>query len=124
MCQRSRCDVLRIFQAHTQFALTHARETRHLHYALIAGRRFLPRHINQLITYPTHTTHSHAPSRQYNCTMGNKNIYIMEIPQSQTKCNLYNSISGATDLITVHLVYTVLVFIGGPWGRHVPPPPI
>ena len=48
----------------------------------------------------------------------------MEIPQSQTKCSLYNSISGATtDLITVHLVYTVLVFIGGAWGRHVPPPP-
>ena len=73
------------------YALTHARETRHSHDALIAGRRFLPRHINQyndynqLITYPTHTTHSHAPSRQYNCTMGNKTIYIMKIPQSQTQ---------------------------------------
>ena len=26
-------------------------------------------------------------------------------------------------LITVHLVYTVLVFIGGPWGEARAPPP-
>ena len=75
------------------YALTHARETRHSHDtfdALIAGRRFLPRHINQnnqLITYPTHTTHT----RQAANTIAQweiKKIYIMEIPQSQTKCSL------------------------------------
>ena len=42
-----------------------------------------------------------SPMRQYNCTMGNKRIYIMEIPQSQTECSLYNSISGATDYCTL-----------------------
>ena len=40
------------------YALTHVRETRHSHDALIAGRN------------------SHAPRGQYYCTMGNKNIYI------------------------------------------------
>ena len=45
----------------------------------------------------------------------------MEIPQSQTKRSLYNSISGATDYC--HLVYTVLVFIGGPWGEARAPHP-
>ena len=50
MCARGagNCDVLRIFQATLSYALTHARETRHSHDALIAGPSdFLLRHINQ-----------------------------------------------------------------------------
>ena len=46
----------------------------------------------------------------------------MEIPQSQTKCSLYNSLSGATDYCTEYTL--VLVFIGGPgrgMGGRVPP---
>ena len=76
-----------------------------MHFCIdFAGRRFLSRHINGLITYPQATLHTHtrqAEAAQYNCTMGNKKIYIMEIPQSQTECSLYNSISGATDYCTL-----------------------
>ena len=56
------CDVLRkYFQAQTQLRTY---DTRHSHDALIAGRRFLPRHINQLITYPhTHDTSLNAATR-------------------------------------------------------------
>ena len=39
--------------------------------------------------------------------MRNKKIYTMEIPQSQTECSLYNSISGATDYCTVCTLYSV-----------------
>ena len=57
-----------------------------------------------LITYPQATltrVKPKPPMRQYNCTMGNKKIYIIGIPQSQTECSLYNSISGATDYCTL-----------------------
>ena len=109
------CDLFRIFQAHTKLRSYECQRNSPLAWCidpLVAGRRFLPRHINQnnqLITYPTHTTHSHTPSRQYNCTMGNKKIYIMEIPQCQTKwCSLYNSISGATDYCALSLHSTCI----------------
>ena len=145
MCQRRRA-VRRIANfpgwsvITRSYALMHARENRHSHDALIAGRRFLPRHINQfnqLITCPTHTTHSHAPSRQYNCTMGNKTICIMEIPQSKTKRSLYNSISCATDYCALSLHSTCIhrrslgearalhpkkILLASLWGRgHMPP---
>ena len=46
-----------------------------------AGRRFLPRHFNHLPTGHTYTltrVKPKPPMRQYNCTMGNKKIYIMD----------------------------------------------
>ena len=56
------CDVLPIAQLRTTLADALIID------ALIAGADFCR---VTLITYPhTHTTHPHAPSRKYNCTMG------------------------------------------------------
>ena len=128
MCQRHRV-LPRIANFPGSNAVTHLRMSENSPLAccfdaLIAWRRFLPRHINQynqLITYPTHTTHSQEPSRQYNCTMGNKTIYILEIPQ--VKPNAVYITRPVMLLINVHLVYTVLVLIGGPWGEARAPHP-
>ena len=113
MCQRRRA-VRRIENFPGSHAVTHLRmpeklATRMMHWCIDCWAQIFAAY-NQLITftYPTHTTHSHAPSRKYNCTMGNKTIYIMEIPQSQTKCSLYNSISGATDYCALSLHSTCI----------------
>ena len=68
------CDVLPIAQLRTTLAD-----------ALIAGRRFLPRHINHIPTHPHYTLTRAKPQIQlHNGKI--KKIYIMEIPQiSQTE---------------------------------------
>ena len=64
--------------------------------ALIAGRRFLPRHINHIPTYPHYTLARAKPQIQLHNWKIEK-IYITKMPESQTDCSLYNSISGAND---------------------------
>ena len=109
------CDVFAYCASISRLKRTY--DTRHSHDALIidaliAGRRFLPRHIHHIPTHP-HYTLTQAAN-----TIAQWEIYIMEIPQSQTKCSLYNSISGATDYCTVH---GVLYTVGMARGAMAPP---
>ena len=117
MCARGTGHLRRIAQVLPgSNAVTHLRtpeNTRHSHDALIARRRFLPRHINHIPTlhahtaqcsvlrifrlsspfvlcsqfWPRHTTHTHTHSHTHThhsiVTIENKNIYRMKIPESQ-----------------------------------------
>ena len=74
-------------------AVTHLRmpeklATRMMHWCIDCGAQIFAAY-NQLITftYPTHTTHSHAPSRQYNCTMGQFTSVVLNLWYS---CHLWH----------------------------------
>ena len=68
--------------------------------ALIAGRRFLPRHINHIPTHPHYTVHTHT-RQATNIQLHNGKIKQHLHNGNSTKSNrmqrLYNSISGATE---------------------------
>ena len=100
------------------YALTHSRENRHSHDALmhwLRGADFCRVTLNRYhIPYPHNTLTRSKP--QIQCTMGNKTIY-----QSQTKRSLYNSISGATDYcaLSLHITCIHRRSVGG--GTCLPP---